>query len=54
MFSKFVRIMEKKAKKKVYKDVKIEAKNAPSGSYAAGCRANYGDSENCYICDYGG
>ena len=32
----------------------IEAKNAPYGSYAAGCRATYGDSENCYICDYGG
>jgi len=46
--------MDKKEKKKVYKEVQIEAKNAPTGSYAAGCRANYGDSENCYICDYGG
>lgn len=42
--------------KKVYKDVKIEAKNSPKGSYAAGCPSNYGDpdGENCYICDYGG
>ena len=40
--------------KKVYKEVVLEAKNAPCGSYAAGCRVNYGDSENCYICDYGG
>lgn len=39
---------------KIYSGVKIEAKNAPYGSYAAGCRATYGDSENCYICDYGG
>ena len=39
---------------KVYKPVEIEAKNAPYGSYAAGCRPTYGDGENCYICDYGG
>lgn len=39
---------------KVYKPVELEAKNAPFGSYAAGCRATYGDDENCYICDYGG
>lgn len=39
--------------KKEYKPVVIEAKNAPSGSYAAGCRANYGDSENCRVCEYG-
>lgn len=41
---------------KVYKSVKLEAKNAPYGSYAAGCRSNYGDGggEDCYICDYGG
>ena len=45
--------METKAKK-IYKEVVLEAKNAPCGSYAAGCRVNYGDSENCYICDYGG
>ena len=38
---------------KVYKPVKIEAKNASYGSYAAGCRHTYGDSEDCYICDYG-
>ena len=43
-------------KQKVYKEVVIEAKNSPSGSYAAGCPINYGDpdAENCYICDYGG
>lgn len=42
--------------KKVYKEVVIEAKNSPRGSYAAGCPSNYGDpaGENCYICDYGG
>ena len=42
--------------KKVYHEVKIEAKNSPKGSYAAGCPSNYGDpdGENCYICDYGG
>lgn len=40
--------------KKVYKPVQLEAKNAPYGSYAAGCRPTYGDGENCYICDYGG
>ena len=42
--------------KKVYQEVKIEAKNSPKGSYAAGCPSNYGDpdGENCYICDYGG
>lgn len=51
-------VMEEKDKKKkstkVYKPIKIEAKNAPYGSYAAGCGSNYGDCENCYICDYGG
>lgn len=49
--------MEKEIKikiKKQYKPVVLEAKNAPYGSYAAGCRPTYGDSENCYICDYGG
>lgn len=42
--------------KKVYKEIVIEAKNSPYGSYAAGCPTNYGDpdGENCYICDYGG
>lgn len=39
---------------KVYKPVEIKAKNAPYGSYAAGCRPTYGDAHNCYICDYGG
>lgn len=39
---------------KTYKEVIIEAANAPYGSFAAGCRPTYGDSENCYICDYGG
>ena len=34
--------METKAKK-IYKEVVLEAKNAPCGSYAAGCRVNYGD-----------
>lgn len=45
---------EETKNKKVYKPVKIKAKNAPQGSYAAGCRLTYGDSHNCYICDYGG
>lgn len=40
--------------KKIYKSVVLKAKNASYGSYAAGCRVTYGDSENCYICDYGG
>lgn len=42
--------------RKVYKEVRMEAKNSPMGSYAAGCPSNYGDpdAENCYICDYGG
>ncbi len=42
--------------KKVYQEVKIEAKNSPKGSYAAGCPINYGDpdGEDCYKCDYGG
>ena len=42
--------------KKVYKEVRMEAKNSPRGSYAAGCPETYGDpdAENCYICDYGG
>ena len=39
---------------KVYKPVEVKAKNAPYGSYAAGCRETYGDAHNCYICDYGG
>lgn len=39
---------------KDYKPVEIKAKNAPYGSYAAGCRVTYGDCENCYICDMGG
>lgn len=46
--------MNRLQKQKVYKEVVIEAKNAPYGSYAVGCRATYGDSENFYICDYGG
>lgn len=46
--------MEEKKVKKVYKPVKIEAKNAAWGSYAAGCKVNYGNDENCHICDYGG
>lgn len=46
--------MEAKENKKIYTEVKIEAKNNPYGSYAAGCRATYGNDENCYICDYGG
>lgn len=46
--------MKQNLEKKIYTDVKIEAKNTPLGSYAAGCRETYGDSENCYICDYGG
>ena len=35
--------------KKVYQEVKIEAKNSPKGSYAAGCPSNYGypNVENC-------
>ena len=40
--------------KKTYQEVKLEAKNAPYGSYAAGCRVTYGVGENGYICDYGG
>ena len=37
---------------KTYKKVKMQAKNAPSGSYAAGCPAetNYGSYE-CRKCD---
>ena len=43
-------------RKTIYKEVKMEAKNSPMGSYVAGCPQNYGDpdGENCYICDYGG
>lgn len=46
----------KTEKRKNYKEVVIEAKNSPCGSYAAGCPETYGDpdGENCYICDYGG
>lgn len=45
--------MKTKSQKK-YGPIIIEAKNLPTGSYAAGCRVNYGNDENCYICDYGG
>lgn len=40
--------------KKTFKPVAIKAKNAPYGSFAAGCNPTYGDAHNCYICDYGG
>lgn len=40
--------------RKIYKEVRLEAKNAPTGSYAAGCPSNYGSPDSCYICDYGG
>jgi len=33
---------------KNYKKVKMVAKNAPSGSYAAGCPANTGGYGDCY------
>ena len=38
---------------KTYKKVKMQAKNAPSGSYAAGCPANCGNglSSDCRNCD---
>ena len=37
---------------KTYKKVKMQAKNAPIGSYAAGCPANFGGSEwLCRDCD---
>lgn len=35
---------------KAYKKVKMQAVNAPSGSYAAGCPADYG-SWRCKDCD---
>ena len=44
--------MQEIKKTKTYKPVKV--KNAPQGSYAAGCRPTYGDAHNCWICDYGG
>lgn len=46
--------MESNNQTKTYKPVEIKAKNAPQGSYAAGCRPTYGDAHNCWICDYGG
>lgn len=37
---------------KTYKKVQVEAKNAPSGSYAAGCPANnYGGDYVCKKCE---
>ena len=37
---------------KTYKKVKMQAKNAPSGSYAAGCPADSnGYSAGCRRCD---
>jgi hypothetical protein len=37
---------------KTYKKVKMQAKNAPSGSYAAGCPADFnGGSSLCKNCD---
>ena len=37
---------------KTYKKVKMQAKNAPSGSYAAGCPADYtGGDTLCRFCD---
>ncbi len=37
---------------KTYKKVKMQAKNAPSGSYAAGCPADTnGGSVYCRSCD---
>ena len=37
---------------KTYKKVKMQAKNAPSGSYAAGCPADWnGGSMSCKRCD---
>lgn len=37
---------------KTYKKVKVQAVNAPSGSYAAGCPANYnGGTYWCRQCD---
>ena len=36
---------------KTYKKVKMQAVNAPSGSYAAGCPANCTGGLNCKRCD---
>ncbi len=37
---------------KTYKKVQVEAKNAPSGSYAAGCPVNRdGNTTNCKNCE---
>ena len=37
---------------KTYKKVKMQAKNAPSGSYAAGCPADWASgSTMCKSCD---
>ena len=38
---------------KTYKKVKMKAKNAPSGSYAAGCPADYNGAgeSRCRDCD---
>lgn len=39
--------------KKEYVKVELKAKNAPSGSYAAGCPANVGDGhyDICHKCE---
>ena len=37
---------------KTYKKVKMQAKNAPSGSYAAGCPSDFAWGDvNCKMCD---
>ena len=37
---------------KTYKKVQVEAKNAPTGSYAAGCPTNnYGNTVVCKQCE---
>ena len=36
---------------KTYKKVKMQAKNAPSGSYAAGCPANWSGGTQCKNCE---
>ena len=37
---------------KEYKKVEMVAKNAPSGSYAAGCPVNdYGTIQDCHKCE---
>lgn len=38
---------------KTYKKVKLETKNAPTGSYAAGCQVKDRNGRSCQSCDLG-